>query len=417
MNAGVHTALQKAVDNAKSWDQQYAEYALKNILGQLTTQAFEQWLGAHDDVQSWVGKHIEEPWKQLVFQQFLENIKKASELEQLALTTQPEEFDALGKHWANFYEQAFTLLGGRGASNREVTFEQQLLMRQPSRTRQAVIQGILRALQTARHTDDERYAQHHYELEYSHKNALGGLIEAELPLRQQVENAVLEWAGSFSEMQIGHQTFFPALLKIIEARLERGVEIPAEVIAMLRRTDIASYSASGFAPLLERIGGLPVNQGEAWADMALRDLAVMQPREVWLEVFRHASVKIAKPNAAWEKTAAKLLETIGIDVFATHVITWLERVGAPRTQPLQSPPFARGDVNLLFDSYNKRVARGLTWFAALLPATDNAARIMANLTLTSLKKVAGVGPRDPMLANAGVFALGRMNSLDLLRKS
>ena len=412
MNVDIQTALQTAVKSVKKFAE-YSEWVRENVLDQLTTQPFEQWLAADDDVQSWVNEHVKEAWKQLVFQKLLENIKKASDLEHLTLITQPDDFDALGEHWTRFYEQVFTLLSGRGALDRPDTFEQQWLMRQPSRTRQAAIQSILRALRTAQHADNDRYAQYRYELEYNHKNTLGKLIESELPLPENLELAVLEWAGSFSEMQIGNQTFFPALVKIIEARLERGPEIPAEVIAMLRRTDIASsgYSASGLAPLLKRVGGRHINRGEPWADAALRDLEHLDQSAAWLEILSHAFSNSSKPSAAWEKTATKLLGAVGVDTFATHVLSWLERVGAARTQPLQPAPFARGDVNLLFDPYNTRIARGLTWFAALLPPTDNAARIMANLTLTSLKKVAGVGPRDPMLANAGVFALGRMNSL------
>ena len=395
-------------------DSQHTDYARKNIITHLCTQPLEALLAARDEILAWAVKQVKEVWRQNTFGQVLESLQQVDELERAALSTQPDNFDALGDHWFQVYNQVFTLIGMRGGfENNKTSFEQQLLMRQPNRTRQAAIQGILRGLTVSRDNGVDRYAQQNYEIEYSHKNTLGNLIEAESPLPEFVELAVLEWAGSFSDMQIGNQAFFPALVKIIKARLECGAEIPAKVTGMLRRTDIASssYSASGLLPLLERIGGLPVNQGEAWADMALRDLEQSQQREQWLEVFKHAFSKASKPSAAWEKTATKLLGIIGTELFATYVLNWLEKVGAPRSQPLQSPPFARGDVNLLFDPYNTRVARGLTWFAALLPASDHAARIMANLTLTSLKKVAGVGPRDPMLANAGVFALGRMNSL------
>ncbi len=395
-------------------DSQYTEYALKNVITQLCTQPLEELLSARDEMLAWVDKHVKDAWRQNTFKQVLDHLQQVSELERTALSTQPDDLDALGDHWFLVYHEVFTLVGMRGGfENNKTSFEQQLLMRLPSRTRQAAIQGILRGLIVTRDGGNDRYAQQNYEIEYSHKNTLGNLIEAELPLPETLESAVLEWAGSFSDMQIGNQAFFPALLKIIEARLERGAEIPAEVIAMLRRTDIASssYSASGLAPLLKRVGGRHINHGEAWADATLRDLEHLDQSAVWLEILSHAFSNSSKPSASWEKTATKLLEAVGVETFATHVLSWLEKVGAARTQPLQPAPFARGDVNLLFDPYNTRVARGLTWFAALLPATDNAARIMANLTLTSLKKVAGVGPRDPMLANAGVFALGRMNSL------
>ncbi len=393
---------------------QYTEYALKNVITQLCTQPLEELLAAREEMLTWVDKHAKEAWRKNIFKQVLDHLYQVSELERTALNTQPNDFQALSNHWNHAYTQTFELVGMRGGFNNNVTsFEQQLLMRQPSQTRQAAIYGLIRGAMSQTTDLGDRYAQRNYEIEYNHKNTLGNLIEAEFPLPENLELVVLTWAGSFSDMQISNQAFFPALLKIIEARLERGAEIPAEVIAMLRRTDIASssYRASGLLSLLKRVGGRHINHGEPWADAALRDLEHLDQSAVWLEILSHAFSNSSKPSAAWEKTATKLLEQVGVDTFATHVLSWLERVGAPRTKPLQPAPFARGDVNLLFDPYNTRVARGLTWFAALLPLTDNAARIMANLTLTSLRKVAGVGPRDPMLANAGVFALGRMNSL------
>ena len=94
-----------------------------------------------------------------------------------------------------------------------------------------------------------------------------------------------------------------------------------------------------------------------------------------------------------------------------RVLEFLALVGAPRTRPLSNPPFARGDVNLLFDKYNANAARGLAWLAAGLDTDPReSARILAHLTETSLKKVPGVGPRDPKLANAGVVALARLSA-------
>ena len=398
----------------KSMDADHGGHAVKHLLYELGQQPLEALIADLDELRAWAAKHVTDAdWKAQVFADALTRLQQAARLEKEALVTQPEEFAALSSHWFEVYEHTFALTGTRRHDQQHLPFEAQLLMRQPSHTRLASIVGLMRGITSTLQRAEGQYDALMYEFEYAHKNTLGNLIEAELPLPSEIENTVLEWAGSFSEIQIGNQAFFPALLKIIEARLERGAEIPAEVIVMLRRTDItnSNYGASGLVPLLKRVGGRHINHGEPWADAALRDLEHLDQSAVWLEILSHAFSNSSKPSAAWEKTATKLLETIGVNIFATHVLGWLEKVGAPRTQPLRSPPFARGDVNQLFDPYNTRVARGLVWFAALLPPMDNAARIMANLTLTSLKKVSGVGPRDPMLANAGVFALGRMNSL------
>ena len=405
MNAKIQRAVQKAAQLIENQNPSYSEYAFNEVLTQISTQPLEELIAVRDEILAWVNKHVKDAWRLNTFVRVLDYLQQIIDFERTWFSTQPDDFDALGAHWFQVYQQIFELVDIRGTIEDNKTFEEQrLMLLLPSRARQAAIQGILRGLITA----GER-GFNSYSIEQSYKNTLGHLIEAELPLPEPLELALMMWAGSFSEMQVGDHPGFPALVKLIESRLERGAEIPAAVTGMLRRTEFTNTNHMP-TDLLERIGGLPINSGEMWADMALRDFEGVPQREQWLAVFKHAFSKTSKPTTAWEKIATKLLETIGVDTFAAHVLGWLGHVGAARTHPLQSPRYARGDVNLLFDQYNTRVARGLVWFAALLPATDKAARIMANLTLTSLKKVAGLGPRDPTLANAGIFALGRMNS-------
>ncbi len=413
MNAKVHAAVQRAANATKGMGEPYAEQAVKNVLFELSAAPVDTLVADLDDVRAWVEKNVREAWKVKVFDDAFASLGEAARLEATATATQPEDFTALGAHWFAAYERAHALTGSGRHEDTKVSFEAQLLLRRPSRVRLAAIVGLMDGMSASIRASDQ-YAPENYAFEYAHKNVLGALIEAELPLPAEIELAVLEWAGGFREMQVFHQQFFPALVKVIESRLGRGEAIPVSTVAMLRRSNIV-YEGIKDSPVPELLLRLRVqngvNPGEAWADALLRDLETIAQRDAWQELLEHARSPASKPNAAWEKKARGLIQRIGADAVAKHLLAWLPLIGAARTQPLHAAPFARGDANQLFDQFNTRVARGLVWFAALLPASDHAARTFAGITLTSLKKVAGVGPRDPMLANAGVFALGRMNTL------
>ncbi|MGI5489580.1 hypothetical protein [Microtetraspora malaysiensis] len=62
-----------------------------------------------------------------------------------------------------------------------------------------------------------------------------------------------------------------------------------------------------------------------------------------------------------------------------------------------------------FDPHNALGISGLAWKLAFLPARPESARLLGNLVETALRKVPGIGPRSPMVANAAVYALSRMD--------
>jgi hypothetical protein len=53
--------------------------------------------------------------------------------------------------------------------------------------------------------------------------------------------------------------------------------------------------------------------------------------------------------------------------------------------------------------------RGLAWTLSFLPPRPDIARALGALVETSLRRIAGHGPRDPKVANAGVMALSRID--------
>ncbi len=405
--------LEKALDDLSKHFQVYAkEYNQNSVLSYLMYQPLTDLIEAIPELRIWSKQHLKESW-QNAFERVLERIQEIFQLEQDAIRQQPTDEQALGEYWLQTYLKAFRMMNAAHHNfNPVASLEYQILMRQPSRIRLVLCTYLLEQMTKIKNKDNDQYGESKYQFEYTYKNILGHLLSAEEPIPETLEIAIMDWAGTYSEMQISHQAFFPALIKIIESRVEQNKSVPKEVIAMLRRSGInESATDSSLPSLLNKLVIPPINAGEVWAEALLHDLKTFDNIKIWQEILWHANAKFSKPNVSWEKTALGLLKKIGTETFAKHALSWLEKVGQPRTQTLENAPFARGDANLLFDSFNTRVARGLAWFVALLPESEQAARVMAYLTLTSLKKVAGVGPRDPMLANAGVFALGRMSSL------
>ncbi len=389
----------------------FRDWATRNLIqafGDLPPTQFE---AALEQMPAWM-ETLKTPWHKEAAQQALDRLKKVKTLLKDARQARGTP-EALAVHWLEVFERHRELMES-SAHGTDDSQDIQLLINQPSATRLAMIALLLERMDAIKNRDRGQYGSSQYLFEYTYKTLLGSLIKSEQPLPDVLADRVFDWAGNYDEMYAGNEAFFPQLVRLVETCLAQHGAIPDKLLAMLRRTNITSsrYSASGLQPLLDDLHEPVVNPGEAWSDHLLADLEALPEaqRLAWKPVFKHAYSQASKPNAAWEKKALGMIDTIGAEAFSARVLSWLALIGKPRTQRLETAPFARADANLLFDNFNAKVARGLVWFVALLPASDEAARVMAKLTETSLKKVPGVGPRDPMLANAGVFALGRMNS-------
>ncbi|MFF7374088.1 DUF4132 domain-containing protein [Streptomyces massasporeus] len=190
------------------------------------------------------------------------------------------------------------------------------------------------------------------------------------------------------------------------AELAAGRPLPAPVVAVVRRAALDAYRADDLAGLARQLTDPVLNVGEAWAEQALSDATTPD----WQALLAHALTATAsKPTAKWDKQARALLDTLGTDFVRETVLSWLALVGRPRTFPLERQEW-EPDINNAYDPYNATALRGLAWLLSLLPPRPDVARALGALAETSLKKVAGIGPRNPKVANAGVIALARIDS-------
>lgn len=205
----------------------------------------------------------------------------------------------------------------------------------------------------------------------------------------------------------------PSLVSTAWDLLDQGRELPADFLAMMRRTVTGSYRPKEFPALLGKVGTFPLlNLGEAWSDRVLADVAELgQP---WHDLVAHASTATpTKITKTFESRGRALLDTAGTDKAAAVLTGWLSLVGRPRTRPVVRRHYD-SDVNELFDPVNATVLRGLIWLAGLLPPQPDLARLLGAIVDTSLRKAAGVGPRSPKIANTAVHTLARVDSDDAL---
>ncbi|WP_031067973.1 DUF4132 domain-containing protein [Streptomyces sp. NRRL WC-3742] len=199
------------------------------------------------------------------------------------------------------------------------------------------------------------------------------------------------------------------------AELEAGRPLAPEIVAAFRRSALSPYWGK---PLVEFAAALtePVlNVGEVWAEQAVRDTRDDPDMQALL---RHTvTATAAKPSRPWEKRAESLILPLGADRVRTAVLPWLALAGR-RTFALDGQ-LAGPDGQSAYDPYNANALRGLAWVLALLPAHPDSAhpdsaradtaRALGALVETSLRKIPGLGPRNPKVANAAVGALSRID--------
>ncbi|WP_449351802.1 DUF4132 domain-containing protein [Streptomyces shaanxiensis] len=232
-----------------------------------------------------------------------------------------------------------------------------------------------------------------------------GIVSRDLPPHDRL---AAERLALLDEISRRHSFWYGAHYEnLIEAELAAGRPIAPAVVATVRRSVLHAYLNEDLHRTVKKLTEPPLNVGEAWADQALRDAA---ENSDWQALLAHAATATAaRPTPTWDERATALTAALGPDRVREAVLAWLALAGRPRTFELERGPY-EPDVNSAYDPYNANALRGLAWLLSLLPPHPDTARALGALVETSLKKVAGLGPRNPKVANAGVNALARIDS-------
>jgi hypothetical protein len=253
------------------------------------------------------------------------------------------------------------------------------------------------------------------------RDVLAMLLRAKLPFTAQGAARMFKMVASSSSVSPWSHPL-AGIVAVAERLNESGelADAGREQLARIRRKMEEGVVNAESRKLAGRLSALVqgeagtlnfVAPGEAWSDRALADYAAMKekPKAAWLTVLQHAvGATSAKPSDAWEGQARKLIEALGKGEFTARVLAWFPLVEKPRTAKWPHAWANTPQTDMLVNDSNADVVRGLAWMCPMAEPSADVCRALGRLCETSLKKLPGMGPRLPKLANAAVYALGRI---------
>jgi len=187
------------------------------------------------------------------------------------------------------------------------------------------------------------------------------------------------------------RTLPPTALELVARRLHATGGLEDD---LLKWVQLRSGESARLRQFLAELGSVPLEPVDPWAERILAELPTLDP--AWPRLLAHASTATAaRPPAAWVKTARELL----VEVAPEHARTVLDRwVAAASVTPQRVP-----------DAGNADVLRGLLWLVELTGPTADQVRQVGVLVEVMLRRLPGIGPAGPKVANAAVGVLGRLD--------
>ena len=183
----------------------------------------------------------------------------------------------------------------------------------------------------------------------------------------------------------------PGALEIVARGLAAAGPLPADLVKVLA-------ARSGESPrlrqLLVELAGLPLDPADPWAEQMLAELPTLDP--TWRALVGHASTATTpRPSAAWSTEATRLLTAVDPTEARQVLDRWL--TAAARTP--QRPPAP----------INADLLRGLLWLVERTGPAPEQVRLIGGLVEAMLRRLPGIGPTCPKVANAAVGVLGRID--------
>ncbi|GIJ77244.1 protein of unknown function [Micromonospora phaseoli] len=183
----------------------------------------------------------------------------------------------------------------------------------------------------------------------------------------------------------------PTALETVARGMIAAGPLPAELVAVLvDRSD----ESQRLRQLMVELSGPQLDPADPWARQMLTELPTLDP--AWQRLVGHASTAaMARPTVGWSTEASRLLTAIDPAETREVLGRWL----AAATRTPHTPP----------TSANADLLRGLLWLVELTGPTPEQVRRIAGLVEAMLRRLPGIGPACPKVANAAVGVLGRID--------
>ncbi|WP_326551648.1 DUF4132 domain-containing protein [Micromonospora sp. NBC_01813] len=184
----------------------------------------------------------------------------------------------------------------------------------------------------------------------------------------------------------------PGAVEVVARRLAAAGPLPE---ALLQTVVHRSGENARLRQLMVELGVAPLSAEDPWAEPIMAELPTLDP--LWPRLVAQASVATAaRPSAAWTSEARDLLAGVDPDQARTVLGRWL---GLACRTPERVPQAANADV-----------LRGLLWLVELTDPKPEQVRQVGALVEVMLRRLPGIGPACPKVANAAVGVLGRLDS-------
>ncbi len=254
------------------------------------------------------------------------------------------------------------------------------------------------------------------------------LLKRKLPYREESVCRLLELAARTVRADESWDFPLASIVGVAERYTEANgtsqaiSDAASELIEEFTRPDpdtAVCHESADFRKLRHRLEPLTLGEpiqliepGEAWSDRALADLAAMpdDERDRWTALLAHAvTATQSKPTKKFLKTAAGLLEPIGLDGFKRRMTDWIPLVDRPRTEKIEvNPQWPQyvPDPNLLIKGNHTDLWKGLVWCFGVYD-DEELVGLLGQLADHMFKKIRGHGARSPKVAKACVHVLGQ----------
>jgi hypothetical protein len=249
--------------------------------------------------------------------------------------------------------------------------------------------------------------------------AISALLRRTLPFEQDDLIALLH-CGAHERHAWRIESHFVKLIGTYLANHPHTPQLDSALAEYVAALEARTWSADQRRRLLRlrELAGLaqqdsPLAPGDVWSDAAISEIAALPAdlRNAWLELLHEcAAAGGSAPSAKWLKATRSPLERIGAAPFRAALQRWFGLADQPRTTPIDDAWGGQRSPALLQER-NADILKGLAWLCAEQGDRD-LVRALAALTISSYRKLPGIGPRCPRLGNACIWALGQMPGND-----
>jgi hypothetical protein len=243
-----------------------------------------------------------------------------------------------------------------------------------------------------------RQDQHAWQMGWKMREAFLHMLQFKIPFQEEDVIAMLNWSATQSSTAA--YVYFsgvPQIIKVVGDYLKRhpiSAELHEAIQGLAQSIESGSMSVEirrWILRLKELMGetqvSLPLVAGDAWADVALKEIYAMNSRAktAWAELLRHCSLATgATPNKKWLAEADKYIDAIGDLYLFIKLSHWFPLVDGPQVS-----------------SANAAILQGLVWLCSKSEDPE-IAFALAGLSISSYRtKAAKIG-------NACMWALAHM---------